>query len=207
MLNCSRGAIWMANLAYDGSDHVRCLLAANADRCPRALIRKYLLSGLLRNLLTLLQAFLSREVVSATSPVITHFWVTPFDCGISTLKSDKYLQLAEAAQIDYLVRTRLFHTLLRDRLRFVNASQLVKFSRPINIFRRVRMETEIVFADNKCVYFSHGLFLGKEKHAEVLVKMKFKRGAITIPPGELIDHVFSAKPPCIDNWDQSLEAM
>lgn len=165
------------------------------------------MSGLLRNLLTLLQALLSREVVSAQSTVITHFWVTPLDCGISTLKSDKYLQFAEAAQVDYLVKTRLVHTLLRDRLRFVNASQLVKFSRPVGMFQRVRMETAIVFADNKCVYFSHELFLAGQKHGEVLVKMKFKKGSMTIRPGEVIDHAFTAKPRCIDTWDQALEAM
>lgn len=158
------------------------------------------MSGLLRNLLTLLQAFLSGEVVSAQSRVITHFRVTPLDCGISTLKSDKYLQFAEAAQVDYLVKTRLFHTLLCDGLRFVNASQLVKFSRPVGMFQRVRIETAIVFADNKCAYFSHELFLGDHKHGEVLVKMKFKRGAITVRPSELIDHAFTAKPPCIDTW-------
>jgi acyl-CoA thioesterase FadM len=123
------------------------------------------------------------------------------------LKSDKYLQFAEAAQVDYLVKTKLFHTLLRQGLRIVNASQLLKFSRPVRMFQRVRMETTIVFADNKCVYFSHELFLGEHKHGEVLVKMKFKRGSITIRPGELIDHAFMAKPPCIDTWDQALEAM
>jgi len=174
---------------------------------PETPTRRCLLSGLLRNLMTLLRAFLAAEVVDAQTKVVTHFRVTPFDCGISTLKSDKYLQLAEAAQVDYLVRTRLFRTLLRDGLRFVNASQLVKFSRPVGMFRRIRVETAIVFADNKCLYFSHEFFLDDHRHAEVLVKMKFKRGSKTICPSELIDHAFTAKPPCIDKWDQALEAM
>ena len=141
------------------------------------------------------------------SRVITHFRVTPFDCGIGTLKSDKYLQFAEAAQIDYLVRTGLLRTLLRDRVRFVNASQLVKFSRPVGMFQRVRMESAIIFADEKCVYFSHGFFLSDHKHAEVLVKMKFKRGSMTVRPGELLDHAFPAKPSSIDTWELALEAM
>ena len=157
--------------------------------------------------MTLLRAFLSREVVSTHARVITHFWVTPFDCGIRTLKSDKYLQFAEAAQIDYLIRARLIHTLLRDRVRFVNTSQLVKLSRPVGMFQRVRIETELIFADNKCAYFSHQLFRGNDQHGEVLVKMKFKKGALTIRPGVLIDHAFTTKPPCIATWDQALEAM
>ena len=165
------------------------------------------MSGLLRNLLTLLQAFLSPVVASTRCRLVTHFRVTPFDCGVSTLKSDKYLQLAEAAQVDYLVRTRLIQTLLRDRVRFVNASQLVKFSRPVGMFQRIRVDTEIIFADNKCVYFSHGFFIGDRQHAEVLVKMKFKKHAMTVPPADIIDHVFTTKPACIETWEQTLDAM
>ena len=162
------------------------------------------MSGLIRNLLTFLQALLARESASVQSRVITHFWVTPFDCGIRILKSDKYLQFAEAAQIDYLVKTKLFSTLIRGGVSFVNISQLVKFSRPIAMFQRVRIETAIIFADEKCAYFSHQLFVGSDKHGEVLVKMKFKRGSITVRPGELFDHAFTMKPVQIESWDRAL---
>jgi hypothetical protein len=30
---------------------------------------------------------------------------------------------------------------------------------------------------------------------------------MTVPPGELIDHVFTAKPVYIDTWDLALDAM
>jgi hypothetical protein len=89
-------------------------------------------------------------------------------------------------------------TLLRRRLQFVNASQLVKFARPIAMFSRVRVETAIVFADEKCAYFSHMLFLGDQQHAEVLVKMKFKKGSLTVPPGEIIGQRFTVKPPHLE---------
>lgn len=164
-------------------------------------------SGLLRNLLTRLQAFFALRVTDVRSPVIAHFWVSPLDSGISVLKSDKYLQFAEAAQLDYLVKMGLFNTLLRDGLRFVNAAQLVKFTRPIGMFKYVRVETSIVYADDKCAYFSHSMFLGNIQHGEVLVKMKFKKGSITVRPGDLIGHSFAAKPLHIETWDRALEAM
>jgi acyl-CoA thioesterase FadM len=163
-------------------------------------------SGLIRNLFTLLWAFL-RGAADPASRVIAHFWITPLDAGTHVLKSDTYLQLAEAAQLDYLIRTKLMGTLLRRRLRFVNASQLVKFARPIAMFRRVRVETAIVFADEKCAYFSHALFLGSQQHAEVLVKMKFKQGSLTVPPGEVIGRRFTVKPPHLEAWDRALDAM
>ncbi|SFU86044.1 Thioesterase-like superfamily protein [Polaromonas sp. YR568] len=164
------------------------------------------MSGLIRNLFTLLWAFF-RGAADPASRVIAHFWISPLDAGTHVLKSDKYLQLAEAAQLDYLIRTKLMGTLLRRRLQFVNASQLVKFARPIPMFRRVRVETDIVFADEKCAWFSHTLFLGGQQHAEVLVKMKFKKGSLTVPPAEVIGRRFGAKPPHLEAWDRALDAM
>jgi acyl-CoA thioesterase FadM len=164
-------------------------------------------SGFLRNFLTLLQAWLHSGASDASSRVVSHFWVLPWDAGLSVLKSDKYLQFAEAAQLDYVVKTRLLRVLLRDGLRFVNAAQLVKFTRPIGMFKKVRVETSIIYADGKCAYFSHSLFLGSVLHGEVLVKMKFKKGSITVPPGELISPSFAEKPSHLVMWDRTLEAM
>jgi len=165
------------------------------------------MSGLLRNLLTLLRALVAPGAVEPGARVTAWFRVTPLDAGVHVLKSDRYLQFAEAAQLDYLVRTKLMGTLLRRRLSFVNASQLVKFSRPIAMFKRVRVETAIIYADDKCAWFSHAMFIGAEQHAEVLVKMKFKRGSLTVRPGELIPQDFAAKPPQLEAWDRALGAM
>jgi acyl-CoA thioesterase FadM len=165
------------------------------------------MSGLFRNLLTLLRALFSAGAAGTDARVTSWFWVTPFDAGTRVLKSDRYLQFAEAAQLDYLVRTKLMGKLLRRRLSFVNASQLVKFSRPIAMFKRVRVETAIIFADDKYAWFSHAMFVGAEQHAEVLVKMKFKKGSRTVRPAELITQSFVAKPAQLEAWDRALEAM
>jgi len=62
-------------------------------------------SGLLRNLIAFvigLFAYGSKAVEDATE---VKFLVTPFDGGVRVLKSDKYLQFAETAQVDYLLKT------------------------------------------------------------------------------------------------------
>jgi acyl-CoA thioesterase FadM len=164
-------------------------------------------SGIIRNLLTLISAFLAFGKLDPWSQVTSYFWVSPFDSGTSVLKSDKYLQFAEAAQLDFLVKTRLLGTLVRRGLRFVNAAQLVKFASPIGMLKRVRVETKILFADEKCIYFSHSLFLGKKRHGEVLVKMKFKNGSITIRPSDLIGTNTAPKPIHVVAWDQTLDVM
>lgn len=165
------------------------------------------MSGFVRNLLTLLAALLARGSFDARACLACHFIVTPLDCGTRVLKSDKFLQLAEAAQLDFLVRTRLIGALLRGGVAFVNVAQLVRFIKPVGMFTPVRVETAIVFADEKCAYFSHTLFVRGHRHGEVLVRMKFKKGAITVPPRALIGDHPAARPPHILAWDHALDAM
>lgn len=165
------------------------------------------MSGLLRNLLTFLMALLAPRADSPLSITVSHFRVMPWDVGVRVLKSDRYLLLAEAAQVDYMVKTGLWRRQLREGLGFVNAAQMVRFLRPIGLLQRVRVETTIVFADQHFAYFSHALFVGEAQHAEVLVKMKFKKGAITVPLAQLVAHTFVEKPPPLAHWDQVLDTL
>jgi acyl-CoA thioesterase FadM len=165
------------------------------------------MSGLIRNFFTLILALASRDQLDPLSKIICYFRITPFDCGVSVLKSDKYLQLAESAQLDYLIKSKLLSKLRLKGLSFVNASQLVKFMKPVGVFKRVRVETEVIFTDDKCAYFSHSIFISKHKHAEVLVKMKFKKGALTVAPVEVFGEIGAKKIPYIQDWNEALEAM
>lgn len=165
------------------------------------------MSGIIRNLLTLIQAFCTPGRADPWTTVRCHFWITPFDCGTSVLKSDIYLQLAEAAQLDFLVKTGLLGTLLRARCRFVNASQHVRFLKPVGMMKRISMDTAILYADDKCIYFAHTLLIADRPHGEILVKAKFKKGALTVLPADILGTCHSRKPRHIAAWDQMLEQM
>ena len=160
--------------------------------------------GLIRNAATLVQAGFA-DACTPRSRVTTRFRVTPFDVGIRVLKSDRYLQLAESAQLDFMVRTRCAGPVIRAGIGFVNASQLVRFARPIGLFQRVDVETCIVFADEKCAYFSHTLRVQGAPHAEVLVKMKFKKGRQTVPPRDVFGECPTDKPAHLVAWDEALQ--
>ncbi|WP_157085089.1 thioesterase family protein [Hydrogenophaga palleronii] len=163
--------------------------------------------GLSRNLITLLQATQADKTgLTPQSCLSTHFRITPFDVGLRVLKSDRYLQLAEAAQLDFMLRTRRAVPLVRAGIGFVNAAQLVRFVQPIRLFQRVQVNTRIVFADERCAYFSHQLCVQGTLHAEVLVKMKFKQGRRTVPPHELLGDCPADKPGHLVAWDQALAA-
>lgn len=164
------------------------------------------MSGLLRNLLTMICALWHHRSADPQSRTVVRFLVTPFDTGIATLKSDRYLQMAESAQLDYVIRTGLLRDMLRQGYSFVNASQLVRFSRPVRLFDRVVVSSQVIHADAKCAYFHHVFTVGASPHAEVFVKMKFKKGRLTIAPDQLLGAFAGPKPALLQHWDDTLAA-
>jgi acyl-CoA thioesterase FadM len=164
-------------------------------------------SGFLRNLITALLACLRYASAAPLSQVVCKFWVTPFDTGIAKLKSDGYLQLAEAAQFDYMIKTGLIGNTLKQGYAFVNAAQMVQFNQPIGMFSRVTVRTQVVFADDKWVYFAHDLQVHGTHCARVLVKMKFKQGRITVVPSALLGVCNMSKPTYIEAWDAALSSI
>lgn len=162
------------------------------------------MSGLLRNIIALLlglSAYGSKKIESVTD---LKFWVTPFDSGFRVLKSDKYLQFAESAQIDYLVKVGKIFKIIHAGASFVNVAQLVKFVRPVSIFSRIRVETQVIYADEKCAYFSHTVYTRDGKAAEVLVKMKVKMGRMTVAPNTFLPISFSAVPASVISLESAL---
>lgn len=114
------------------------------------------------------------------------------------------MQLAETAQIDFMLKTGLFFKLLGLGVSFVNLSQVVKFLRPVKALSKVKVFTGVVYADDKCAYFSHVIVSGENIAAEVLVKMKFKKGAKTLPPREFIPIKFEQAPAKIELFESYL---
>ena len=166
-----------------------------------------MLAGLPRNLATVVAALVQRDSAPAQSCVRAWFHITPLDTGLSKLKSDRYLQLAEAAQLDFLIRTGLMRTMLARRYAFVNGAQLVRFARPVAVFSRVSIDTRVVWADAKWAWFSHALSVRDTHCAEVLVKMKFKHGARTVTPAELLGEFNGPLPEPLRRWDETLAAL
>ena len=59
------------------------------------------MSGFWRNLVTVMVALFKRDSAILQIGCFCNFGVTPFDVGVQTLRSDKYMQLVEAAQLDF----------------------------------------------------------------------------------------------------------
>jgi len=165
------------------------------------------MSGVFRNFFTIVLALWRYNTALPLARTSAWFFITPLDTGIATLKSDKYLQIAESAQVDYMLQTGLIKKTRASGCSFVNAAQMVKFIKPVRLFNRVRVETQVVYADDKCAWFSHGFFVGEIRCAEVTVKMKFKKGPVTVAPGLLLGAFAGDKPLWVERWEETLVAL
>jgi hypothetical protein len=138
------------------------------------------MSGFWRNFLAVCFAFWQRDRKFLTSGCDCWFWVTPWDVGLRTLKSDRYFQMVEAAQLDFGIRSGLLQAMRQNSCVMVNAEQHIQFAHPILVLNRVRVLTRISASDDKFIRFEHVFYRGGQLCATVRVKAKFKRGRLTI---------------------------
>ncbi len=165
------------------------------------------MAGFFRNFLTVFGALLGYGEANPGEWIIARFRITPLDTGFSKLKSDKYLHLTESAQIDFFIRTKLAGIFIKNGYAFVNLAQLVKFSKPVQVFSQVKVSSHILYWDHRIVYFEHVFSIDGNQHARVLVKTKFKRGGKTIDPNRLIGLCDEHKPQFISDWDNAVNAL
>ncbi|HIV70839.1 MAG TPA: thioesterase family protein [Candidatus Aquabacterium excrementipullorum] len=165
------------------------------------------MAGLFRNIIAFILGLLVYGRRSPGDTTTARFLITPFDVGMRILKSDKYLQLVEPAQMDFLLQVgRLFEP-LRSGTRFVNLGQTVRFLKPIPVFSIVRIDTRIAYADDKCAFFASTLHVKGERAAEVLVKMKYKKRGVTVDPRSLLHVHFDTVPVSVQKWNEALAAL
>lgn len=154
----------------------------------------------MRLMLTIGRALLTRHHLLSDA-VSCQFRVMPWDVGISTLKSDRYFAVAEAAQFDFIIRGGLLGDFWREDIRWVNVSQACRFVRPLRLFQAYTVLTRILCVDARHTYLAHTFESGGQVHAELFVKVKFKIGRLTIPAQRFFPHASSTRSPEMDALD------
>ena len=145
------------------------------------------MSGFWRNLLTVFFAIFKKDALILSAGCTCQFLVTPFDVGLKTLKSDKYFQLAESAQIDFGIRSGFLKRMRHAKCAMVNVSQEIQFSKPIKLFDMVQVRTHIVATDQQFIHFEHTYWVREQLCSTVKIKAKLKAGRMTVPANQLLD--------------------
>lgn len=154
----------------------------------------------MRLLLTVGQALLARRQ-PPDLVIACRFRVMPWDVGIATLKSDRYFSVADSAQFDFAIRVGLLRPLLGEGVRWVTLAQACSFQRPLRLLQAYAVHTRVVCVDPRHAYLSHRFESAGHVHAEVLVKIKFKSGRLTVPPQRFFPQAPTVRSAAIDALD------
>lgn len=146
----------------------------------------------MRNLLTACHAALQPRM-RADQAFVCGFRVLPWDVGVRTFKTDRYLAVVEAAQTDFVIRAGLLRRFLKERLSWVNVTQVAQFEKPLQLFAAYTVTTRVECIDEKCAYLSLRFDSAVGLHTTVLLKTKFKQGRRTVPPRELLGECATEK--------------
>jgi hypothetical protein len=87
----------------------------------------------------------------------------------------------------------------------VTLTQACCFQRPLRLLQSYSVLTRVVCVDDRHAYISHRFESAWHVHAELLVKMKFKSGRLTVPAQRFFPHAATNRSPAIDALD-SIEA-
>ncbi|MBK0392786.1 thioesterase family protein [Ramlibacter algicola] len=156
---------------------------------------------MLRNALTAGLAFLQPRR-PASGEFTCRFRVLPWDVGVRTFKTDRYLAVVESAQVDFVIRAGLLRRFLKEGIGWVNVVQAAHFARPLRLLDAYTVTTRVECADDKHAYASFRFATEAGVHATVLLKTKFKQGRRTIAPRELLGECPSEKPELVQPLDR-----
>lgn len=144
-----------------------------------------------------------RPRVAASDTLECCFRVMPWEVGTRILNSDRYFAIAEAAQVDLVIRAGLMRRMVREGVHWANVAQSARFRLPLKLLRSFTVVTRIDCADARHAFLSHRFVSAQGEHALVGVKAKFKRGAVTVPPREL----FGALPEALTPLAAALDGL
>ncbi len=125
----------------------------------------------------------------------------PWDVGIATFKSDRYFTVADVAQFDFAIRCGLLGPFLGEGVRWISLAQACSFKRPLRLLQPYSVRTQVVCVDGRHAYISHSFESAGQVNARVLVKMKFKRGRLTVPPQRFFPQAATNRSAAIDALD------
>jgi len=140
----------------------------------------------------------------------TSFRVLPTDCDVLLhMNNGRYFSFLDIARIDFMIRNNSFKLVRKEKMYGVVASEIIRFKRSINIFKRFEIVTRIVSWDANFFYIVHYFKTENELCALAGVKICFlhaKKGRIKTK--EILDiigitHTPNAMPEWLEMWQDT----
>jgi YbgC/YbaW family acyl-CoA thioester hydrolase len=95
--------------------------------------------------------------MTSVDEILRHnFHVLPTDLDENFhMNNSKYLSYMEYARTDIMFRSGLFKYALKNKIMAVVANTSIVYRRPLNVFQKFEVQTQIVSWNDEKVYFEH----------------------------------------------------
>jgi len=114
-------------------------------------------------------------------------WIT--DADLSLMNNSVMIMMTELGRIDLILRTGFLKYAKRNGLYLPLASISVQFIRPLKRFQNFQLITQLIYWDNKWIYFSHRITSKGKTIAVALAKTTVKKGKERIPFETIINEL------------------
>jgi acyl-CoA thioesterase FadM len=121
--------------------------------------------------------------VAWDTPTQVYFRVWPTDLDINLhMTNSRYLALMDLGRTNLLLQSGLWKFIRQEKLAPVIAGSLVRFRRPINLFERITLTTQVIGWDAKWMFIEHRLERNGELACQAIVKGVFVGKAGSVSP-------------------------
>jgi hypothetical protein len=160
-----------------------------------------------RQIKLLLKYLIKRVPSDPLRPVISHFWIGPFDVELTRTVSHTYLAFAGLGRWDWSFHNINWRGLLRERWAPLTHSELIHYRRAAPIFSRVEVVTSLLWWDDKMAYLEHRMMCRGRLSATVYSRGTFFAGRERISPSRCVVGLpqtpSGPKPQVVSLWEQA----
>jgi len=165
-------------------------------------------------LLILLMVSPFRKSVPILGPCVTKLRVWPNDLDVFMhMNNGAYLTIMDLARTDAVIRSGMMRQLLKRKWYPVVAAETIRFKKPLKLFQRYEIETEVVCWDHRAFYLVQTFSRNEKFIAKAVVEARFlsMRGK-KIKANEILSMMDykEASPPMpgwIADWQRAQPAM
>jgi len=116
--------------------------------------------------------------------------VLPNDLDINRhMNNGRYLTICDLSRVDMFIRTGLAKTMLKEGWMPVISEHTMTYKKPLMLFQRYELKSEIVDWDEKFFHMTHTFIVGKRTVAAGTSKGCVLGKSGVIPPNEVIETV------------------
>jgi acyl-CoA thioesterase FadM len=148
-----------------------------------------------------------------TASIHSRVWPLDLDANLH-MNNGRYLSIMDLGRLDLMVKVGVVPEVIKRKWMPVLSAATIRYRLPLNPFQRFRLDTKIVWWDEKWFYIEQRfVIIGGDKDGAVAA-IAFVKGSLfdskakkTVPSQDLIDLIGGvepvSKPSYIESWQQS----